>query len=130
MLRAATFVFAVVALLVQHVDGQHPHEPSALIGWTPPPSPQYDRPPILLSGRTPIYPITRLQRGQSGDALIAFTIDEHGIPRDFRVIRSDYPYYASHAIVAMREWRFQPALKNGKPVAVRARIPFKYRIGR
>jgi outer membrane biosynthesis protein TonB len=94
MLRAATFVFAVVALLPQHANGQRPHEPVAFIGWTPPPSPQYDVPPILLSGRSPIYPITRLQQGQSGDALIAFIIDEHGIPRNFRVIRSRNCCYA------------------------------------
>src|SRR6266542_2865701 len=129
MFRAATLVFAVVALLAPHGDGQRPHEPVALIGWTPPPSPQYDRPPILLSGRVPIYPITRLKRGQSGDALIAFTIDEHGIPRDFRVVQSDYPYYASHAIAAVRQSRFRSALKNGKPVAVQARIPVSYRSG-
>jgi len=127
MFRAVTFVVAVVALLSQQVDGQRPHQPAALS--MPPTSPQYDVPPILLSGRVPIYPITRLKRGQSGDALIAFTIDEHGIPRDFRVVQSDYPYYASHAIAAVREWRFRPALKNGKPVAVQARIPFSYRSG-
>src|SRR5206468_10705892 len=128
LIRLLRPVFAAVALLAQHADGQRPHEPSALIGMTPDPSPQYDVPPKLLSGRVPIYPITRLQRGESGNALIGFTIDEHGIPRDFRIIQSDYPYYASHAIVAMREWRFQPAIKNGKPVAARARIPFHYRI--
>jgi TonB family protein len=106
-----------------------PHEPVALIGQSAGPSSQYDVPPKLLSGRTPMYPITQLRQHRSGDALIAFTIDEQGIPRDFRVLKSDYPYFATHAVVAMREWRFQPATKNGRPVAARIRIPFHYRYG-
>ena len=103
-----------------------PGEPVALVGKSIGRSSQYDIPPKLLSGRAPIYPIKQLQAGNSGSALIEFTIDEQGIPRDFRIVKTDYRYFATHAIVAMREWRFQPAIKNGKAVAVRARMPFSY----
>jgi TonB family protein len=106
--------------------GTYPHEPVAIIGESIGPSSEYDVPPRLLSGRTPIYPISRLRRHQPGDALIEFTVDERGIPRDFRVVKADYPYFATHAIIAMRDWRYQPALKRGRPVAARLRVPFHY----
>jgi len=126
-------ILSVIALVTcQTVAGQgkgtRPHEPVALVGKSAPASSQYDVPPKLLSGRTPIYPITRLERHQQGDALIEFTVDPKGIPRDFKVIKTDYPYYASHAIIAVRDWRYQPATKNGKPVAARLRVPFHYRM--
>jgi protein TonB len=73
-----------------------------------------------------MYPISRLKNGESGDAVIEFTVDQQGIPRDFRVVSSDYPYYASHAILAVQKWRFQPALKAGRPVSARVRVPFHY----
>ena len=103
-----------------------PHEPVALVGKSLPPSSKYDVPPKLLSGRTPIYPITQLREHRSGKALIEFTIDQQGIPRDFSILKTDYRYFATHAIIAVREWRFQPAMKNGRPVAARIRIPFYY----
>ena len=107
--------------------GTFPHEPVAIVGQSAGPSSQYDVPPKLLSGRTPIYPITQLRLGKGGDALIEFTVDKQGIPRDFRVVKADYPYFGTHAIIAMREWRFRPAMKNGKPVPARLRLPFHYR---
>jgi TonB family protein len=127
LLTTAICALATCQPLAAQERGTRPHEPVASVGKSAPPSSAYDVPPKLLSGRTPIYPITRLQRGEGGDAIIDFTVDAQGIPRDFRVVKADYPYFASHAIIAMRDWRYQPAMKNGKPVAARLRIPFHYR---
>jgi outer membrane biosynthesis protein TonB len=62
---------------------------------------QFDVPPKLVSGAAPTYSITRLRRGESGYAKITFTIDEYGHTRDFSVLKTSYPYFASHAIAAM-----------------------------
>jgi len=90
---------------------------------------QADVPPKLISGAAPIYPITRLRRGESGYADIMCTVDETGHTRDFRVVDTSYQYFANHGILAVQNWRFQPATKNGNPVPCRVRIPFKYRTG-
>jgi TonB family protein len=90
-------------------------------------SPRVDTPPKLIRGAAPIYPITQLQQHKSGAAVISFTIDEQGKTRDFKVISTDYPYFASHAILAVQQWQFEPARKNGHPVAIRLRVPFNYR---
>ncbi|WP_418321408.1 energy transducer TonB [Piscinibacter sakaiensis] len=67
-------------------------------------------------------PDERYRRGGT----IEFTIAEDGTTKDFVVVESDYRYFADHAIIALREWRYQPATKNGKPVAVRVRQTFEY----
>jgi TonB family protein len=96
------------------------------MAYSGPPSRQFDSPPRFISGLAPIYPITQLRQYKSGRAIISFTIDEQGKTRDFKVISTDYPYYASHAILAVQHWQFEPARKNGHLVAVRVRVPFHY----
>jgi len=87
----------------------------------------FDTPPKFISGDAPVYPISRLQRHASGYAQITCVIDETGRARDFKVIKTDYPYFASHAILAVQKWRFQPAMKHGHPVPYTIRIPFDYK---
>jgi protein TonB len=89
-----------------------------------------DVPPKFISGAAPIYPISRLRLREPGYAEIRFTVDETGHTRDFQVLKTNYPYFASHAIAAMRGWRFQPGTKHGRPVSCHNnRVPFTYRIG-
>lgn len=85
-----------------------------------------DTPPRLISGRAPIYPISKLLKGRGGEAVISFTIDVDGTTKDFVVISTTYEYFASHAIVAVKDWRFEPAKKDGHPVAIRVRQTFLF----
>jgi TonB family protein len=94
------------------------------------PSPAFDIPPKFISGATPIYPITRRWLGEPGFALVTFIVDESGRTRGFQVEKTNYPFFGSHAIAAIKNWRFQPATKRGRPVSCRVRMPFYYRIGR
>jgi TonB family protein len=90
-------------------------------------SSQYDVPPKFISGPAPTYPPSRLRQRESGYADIVFTVDESGHTRDFRVVKTSYLYFANHAILAMQDWRFQPATKNGHPVPCPLHVPFTYR---
>jgi len=92
------------------------------------PSSQYDVPPKLISGAAPTYPITRLRRREPGYARITFVVDETGHTRDFKVVKTSYPYFASHAILAVQKWRYQPATKGGRPVSCRIGVPFHYNV--
>ena len=89
-------------------------------------SSQYDVPPKFISGPAPIYPPSRKRNRESGYADIVFTVDETGRTRDFRVLKTSYLYFANHAILAVQNWRYQPATKNGRPVSCRIRVPFNY----
>jgi TonB family protein len=90
-------------------------------------SSQYDVPPKFISGPAPIYPPSRLRNRESGYADIVFAVDETGHTRDFRVLKTSYLYFANHAILAVQNWRYQPATKNGRPVSCRIHVPFDYR---
>jgi TonB family protein len=74
-------------------------------------SSQCDVPPKFISRAAPIYPISRLRRGESGYADIVFTVDKTGHTRDFNVWKTTYLYFANHAILAVQNWRFQPSFK-------------------
>lgn len=89
---------------------------------------QEDSPPLLLSGTDPVYPVTELLTNRQGSSVIDFTIAEDGTTRDFSVVTTDEQHYASHAISAVRDWRYQPAIRDGCAVAVRVRHRFVYRL--
>lgn len=72
--------------------------------------------PYYLSGEAPLYPSS--QQGKHGQAVLEFTIDEAGRTQDVRLISEIGQFFGSHAAVAVRRWRFDPALKDGKPIAV------------
>jgi TonB family protein len=104
-----------------------PGKMQAMIQATISKSSQYDVPPKFIVGDAPVYPPSRRKLKESGYALIEFTVDERGHTRDFRMVKTTYLYFANHGILAIQNWRFQPAKKNGQPVPCRIRIPFTYR---
>jgi|GEM_PF-1158715 TonB family protein len=85
-----------------------------------------DTPPKFLRGTAPVYPIRQMQLANSGRALIEFTITASGDARDFHVVSASYKSFADHAILAVQNWKWQPALRQRRPVAVRVRLPFTY----
>jgi TonB family protein len=77
---------------------------------------------------TPDPAFPDLERGK-GDATVILwlVIDERGNPRDIKVSRSAGASFDENAIAAVRRWRFKPALKDGRPVAVQVNIEINYR---
>lgn len=107
------------------VDPDDKIDPDEVVG---PASDLYDTPPKLISGKSPIYPIRKKLSGQGGSADITYTIGANGKPTDFNVERTDNESYSNHAIIAVREWTFAPALKAGQPVAVRVQQIFEFNV--
>ena len=48
---------------------------------------------------------------------VAFTVDESGIPRHPRVVQSDNDYFDFSALVSVLQWRFKPAMRDGRAVS-------------
>ena len=88
----------------------------------------FDAPPRLLSGNAPIYPISQVLGRKSGSAQLAYTIDESGLPKDIRVVYATYKYFGSHSVIALRKWKFSPALLHGQPVAVQVTQTFFFEV--
>lgn len=79
------------------------------------------RPPVLIStGKPPIKP-SRL-RAASGVVFVDAIIRTDGVPTDLHILQSAGDYLDKNAMAAVSQYRFRPATKNGKPVAVRLNI--------
>ena len=87
----------------------------------------FDTPPRFISGDAPIYPIGAVLDGRTGSTTIEFVVTEEGTTTDFTVLETDGPFWADHAIIAVQQWRFSPAMKDGKPVRAKLQLPMSYR---
>lgn len=100
-----------------------PIDPEGMVGSS---AAAFDTPPRLLKGKRPVYPIRRALSGQGGSAEICFTVGVDGKASEFEVLRADHRAFADHAIIAVREWTFAPATKDGQPVATRVTQVFAF----
>jgi len=63
-----------------------------------------------------------------GTCVLSLIVGPDGLPQDIRVARSLGMGLDEKAIEAVKQWRFQPALKDGKPVAVAINIEVQFRL--
>ena len=63
----------------------------------------------------------RLAKTQ-GKCILWMIVDDTGKPRNIRVVRGLGFGLDAKAIEAVQQWRFQPALKDGKPVNVQISV--------
>jgi len=63
-----------------------------------------------------------------GTVLLSIVVDEKGLPRDIKVVRSIGLGLDEKAIEAVQKWRFRPGMRNGKPVPVFATVEVNFRL--
>lgn len=95
---------------------------------TAPATPQV-RDARLLSRVDPQYPPEAMRGRQQGWVELEFTVDADGSISNVSVVASrPSRVFDRAAIRAMQEWRFDPRLENGEPVATRMRQRFDFRL--
>ena len=105
-------------------------EPSDEVVSDPPYKPkkgEYDEPPRPIKITRPMYPDGAFNQKIQGTVLVEFTIDTQGRVTNAVVVKS-VPLLDAAAIKTVYQWRFEPAIKNGKPVASTAHAPVGFRI--
>lgn len=66
----------------------------------------------------PRYPQRALMRNVEGWVLLEFTITASGTVEDIRVVEAEPPnVFDQESMRALRNWKYQPKLVNGRPVA-------------
>jgi protein TonB len=88
---------------------------------------------VIVSTRTlPKYPELARRARVEGSVILLITIDREGRVGEVEVLRSPDPRYGFDlaAIEAVRQWRYRPALLDGRPVAVQASVMVEFAIGR
>lgn len=86
-----------------------------------------DEKPKLIKEIKPVYPIIARQARVEGIVVIQTFIDEEGQVYIAKVIQS-VPLLDQAAIDAVRQWKYSPAILNGKPVKVQADITITFRL--
>ena len=87
---------------------------------------ELDRIPTPLTIVAPVYPAQLVQKGVRGKVTVDFYIDETGTVRMPSVSPRDNSELTALSIEALRQWKFEPATRLGKPVLVRASQVFKF----
>ena len=85
-------------------------------------------PAKAISQVPPVYPYAMSRYGFRGEVVIDFWVDEQGQVRNAAVVQSDNPAFDEPALKALRQWKFQPATQDGRPVKVRQRLPMVFRM--
>ncbi len=68
------------------------------------------------------------QKGAGGIVLVNFIVDQRGVPQNVHVIRGVGMGLDEKAVDAVRQYRFKPAMENGKPVAVQINAEVNFEI--
>lgn len=72
---------------------------------------------------SPLYPTSMRLAEEEGKVVIEFVVDTTGRVRQPIVIKSTHPAFEDKALHAVRRWRFDPALKEGRLVNAKMRVP-------
>lgn len=125
-------------------------QPAVVEETTPPPSVVADKKPVvkkpeakpkpaaklnrdpspLASNQAPKYPPQALRSGVEGSVSVRVEVDANGNPTDVTVVErsGERSRDLDRAVTnAVREWRFEPAMKDGKAVAGAVVVPVDFK---
>jgi TonB family protein len=84
--------------------------------------------PQAVSTPDPEYTEEARKAKTQGTCILWLIVDAQGHPRDIRVVRGLGFGLDAKAIEAVKQWRFEPALKDGKPVNVQISVEVGFRL--
>lgn len=85
-----------------------------------------DKKPSVMIESKPQYPYSLQQSKTKGSAIVEFVLDANGKVHRARVIKSTHREFEQPAIDAVMRSTWNPAAKEGKPVACKIRIPINF----
>lgn len=88
-----------------------------------------NRAPKPIFNPKPNYPRSLREQGITGNVIVQVVINASGDVQDIEVLASDNDLFTEEALKVLNEWKYAPALQNGKPISSRVQfsIPFKIR---
>lgn len=82
-------------------------------------------PPRLIKQVNPHYSTDHGVR-PVGSVIIGLVVTSKGLPKDPHVVKGLDKDLDQSAVDAVKDWRFAPAQKNGKPIAVRVSVQIQF----
>lgn len=84
--------------------------------------------PIAIYKIEPEYSEEARKAKFQGTVILSIVVDESGMPRNLKIVRPLGLGLDEKAIEAVSKWRFKPAMKDGRPVAVLATVEVNFRL--
>jgi protein TonB len=72
------------------------------------------------------FPQEMRSKSVEGVVTLIFIVDETGRVVNPRVEKASHPAFEAPALEALRQWKFEPAVKSGKRVSCRMRVPMRF----
>ena len=85
---------------------------------------EIDQKPRVISQAPPVCPA--VMRKTEGSVYVMFVVDQAGRVSNPRVEKSSHPEFEKPALEAVKQWKFEPAIKAGQRVACKMRIPIRF----
>jgi TonB family protein len=84
--------------------------------------------PRLIRKIQPLYPQLANATRTQGEVVLDCVIDEHGNVTQMKLV-SGHPLLVKAAFAAVQQWKYEPTLLNGMPIAVEMRVTVNFVLG-
>jgi len=88
----------------------------------------YDVPPKAVHTVEAEFSDQARREGKSGNVLVSLIVSEEGMPTQVHVVRGAGMGLDEKALAAVSQYRFRPAMKDGKPVAAQISVEVSFRL--
>lgn len=87
-----------------------------------------DHPPVPTQIVQPHFPAEMRKARISGEAVVSLIVGSNGEVQDAIIARSTHREFESAALEAVRQWKFDPGQKAGRPVNTRVDLPVVFQL--
>lgn len=89
---------------------------------------ELDKKPQVLVQSAPSYPFELKHQGITGEVVLRFIVDRHGVVHDPALVAASHPRFADPALAAILRWKFKPGQKAGRAVNTRMEITMRFKL--
>lgn len=87
---------------------------------------EIDQKPRPIFQSAPVFPPQMAGKKVEGMVTVLFVVDATGKVSSPRVEKSTHPAFERPAVDAVKQWKFEPAVRGGKRVACKVRAPIRF----
>lgn len=87
---------------------------------------EIDQKPRAVFQAAPMFPAEMRGKKVEGVVTVVFIVDASGKVLNPRVEKSSHPAFEKPALAAVRQWKFEPAVKGGQRVGCKMRVPIRF----
>jgi len=87
---------------------------------------EIDQKPRPIFQSAPVFPPQLAGKKTEGMVTVLFVVDATGKVSSPRVEKSSHPAFERPAVDAVKQWKFEPAVRGGKRVACKVRAPIRF----